>query len=216
MKKLFALLPLTLLAVLPFLVKQRIQGATNPAASFPTSEQALTQNMPEWANRIIDELNARVKQAEENLGNYNQLHLLYIPTNLMTNQLLHFVEQHLRSETNVVIKQLLYEEMRSGRLTQLPESFFDTQPTYNKLPEERLKVEYEDKIRYSQILQKIIKEYRSRSFKRSQELMEYQILKQKVETAKTLYAEFLMKLRQSGIATDQKDKRKPYATVING
>lgn len=81
-----------------------------------------------WLEDSTRQLKARVEEAEQKLANYSRAHDL-IPLdgkeNLAVEKLVSLHDQVLRAETDRILKQSLYEEVKQGRVEQLPEAFSD-------------------------------------------------------------------------------------------
>lgn len=98
-------------------------------------------NASEWLERSTRELKARVEQAEQALANYSRDKNFFTTegkeNNLTAGKLAQMYEQMTRAETERMIKQSLYEEVRQGRVEQLPEAFSNQQTLglQNKLGE---------------------------------------------------------------------------------
>ena len=86
-------------------------------------------NASEWLERSTRELRARVEQAEQKLTDYT-LHNNIFTTDgketLTTDKLSRLHDQSTRAETDRILKASLYEEVKAGRVAQLPEAFADT------------------------------------------------------------------------------------------
>lgn len=98
-------------------------------------------NATDWLDRSTRELKARVEQAEQALANYSRDKNFFTTegkeNNLTAGKLAQMYEQMTRAETERMIKQSLYEEVRQGRVEQLPEAFANQQTLslQNKLDE---------------------------------------------------------------------------------
>lgn len=85
-------------------------------------------NATAWLERTTDELKTKVRDSEQALGNYTRDHNIYAPDakdTLMTAKLSRLHGEVLRAETDRMLKESLYEEVRAGRIAQLPEAFAD-------------------------------------------------------------------------------------------
>jgi capsular exopolysaccharide synthesis family protein len=82
-----------------------------------------------WLDRTTRELMAKVQQAEQELasyGNYNDIfNTEKSQSNLVTEKLSNLYGEAIKAETDRKIKQSLYEEVRQGRVAQLPDAFSD-------------------------------------------------------------------------------------------
>jgi succinoglycan biosynthesis transport protein ExoP len=83
----------------------------------------------EWLDRTTRELQAKVQQAEAALVSYMREHNMYATpdarSTLSTDKLSRLHEQATRAEVDRILKQSLYEEVKAGRVAQLPEAFSD-------------------------------------------------------------------------------------------
>jgi len=89
-------------------------------------------------------LQSQVKQAEESLANYTNSHNIFSTEGketLTTDKLARLHEQVLRAETDRIVKQSLYEEVRAGRVDRLPEAFTDPATTELKAKLKQLATE---------------------------------------------------------------------------
>ena len=98
------------------------------ARSFQNKTKKFT-NAKDWLDRSTRELKAKVEQAETALLDYTRDHNIMSTdekSSLATDKYLRLHEQVSRLETERALKQSLYEEVKAGRVTKLPESFADT------------------------------------------------------------------------------------------
>jgi polysaccharide biosynthesis transport protein len=95
-------------------------------ASFQNKTDKIT-NTSRALDRSTVELKDRMRQAEEALGRYSENHNIVSPSQirLPADKLLRLHEQYMRASSELVVKQSLYDEVRQGRGSQLPESFTD-------------------------------------------------------------------------------------------
>jgi len=81
-----------------------------------------------WLNARTRELQAKVQQAEAELAAYTSSHNIFSTDgreNLTIEKLSGLHGQVMKAETERLLKQSLYEEVRQGRVAQLPEAFAD-------------------------------------------------------------------------------------------
>jgi capsular exopolysaccharide synthesis family protein len=81
-----------------------------------------------WLEDSTRKLKARVEEAEQKLANYSRAHNIFSlegKESLTTNKLARLHEQATRAESDRILKQSLYDEVRQGRVAQLPEAFTD-------------------------------------------------------------------------------------------
>ncbi|HKQ03917.1 MAG TPA: polysaccharide biosynthesis tyrosine autokinase [Blastocatellia bacterium] len=82
----------------------------------------------DWLDRSTRELKAKVQQAEQALANYTRENNIFSTEGketLTADKLSRLHEQVMRAETDRMLKQSLYEEVKMGRVAQLPEAFAD-------------------------------------------------------------------------------------------
>jgi succinoglycan biosynthesis transport protein ExoP len=200
-------------------------------------------NTSGWLERSTRELEGKVKQAEQEMANYNRDHGIYSTQGqqtLTSDKLVRLHDQAMRAEMDVLLKRSLYEEVRQGRVEQLPEAFSDTkisdlQKKLNDLSvsvaqlsvsygpenprvtevqqqmvklqeqidagrkrlEEKIKADYERSARDEQSLRAALDHAKSEAVQQDQTAIQYNILKQNLDTAKLLYTEFLQKTNQA-------------------
>ncbi len=81
-----------------------------------------------WLEESTRKLKAQVEQAEAALANYSRLNNIFSlegKENLTAEKLVRLHDQVMRAETDLLLKQSLYEEVKRGRVAQLPEAFAD-------------------------------------------------------------------------------------------
>jgi len=202
-------------------------------------------NTSEWLDKSTREFKARVEEAEQNLVNYSKVHNIYSiegKENLATDKLTRLHDQATRSQTDRMLKESLYQEVKAGRVAQLPEAFSD--PKTNDLEkklgeltteaaqldvtygpknsrviekreqiaaiqrqitesraslEEKLKADYERSVRDEASLQAALNLAKTEAAQQNQDAIQFNILKQEVETTKALYKDFLQKTNQAKI-----------------
>ena len=208
-----------------------------------------------WLDRTTRSLLAQVQQAEQSLANYSSSHNIFGGTeaqNLTGEKLANLYGQALKAETDRILKQSIYEEVKKGRVAQLPEAFADSrtaqlQADLNKLQlksaelnarygpenpkvietrqqiveletiiaggtrnlEERLRADYERAVRDETLIKESLERAKSEAIEQNQAAIQFNILKQNVETSKALYNDFLQKTNQANIqrADQGKDLR---------
>jgi capsular exopolysaccharide synthesis family protein len=96
--------------------------------SFENKTSKIT-NSASWLDLTTRQLMAKVQQAEQELANYSSHNEIFSTdekqTSLVADKLSNLYGQAIRTETDRKIKQSLYEEVRQGRVAQLPEAFSD-------------------------------------------------------------------------------------------
>jgi succinoglycan biosynthesis transport protein ExoP len=199
----------------------------------------------EWLDRSTRELKARVEEAEQKLADYSGQHNIYSlegKETLATDKLSRLHDQATRAQTDLMLKQSLFEEVKAGRVAQLPDAFSDPKtndlqkklgelkvevsqleitfgPKNPKLVEkrqeivaieqqikdsrsgleEKLKADYERAVRDEASLQSALNVAKAEAAQQNQAAIQFNILKQEVETTKSLYKDFLQKTNQARI-----------------
>jgi capsular exopolysaccharide synthesis family protein len=98
------------------------------------SQTANFTNSSEWLDRSTRELKGKVEQAEQALANYTRDHNIFTLTEnskdtLTTEKLTRLHDQAIRAETDRLLKQSLYEQVKAGRITEMPDAFSDPKIT---------------------------------------------------------------------------------------
>src|ERR1044072_223368 len=96
-------------------------------SSFRSRTEKFT-NASDWLDRTTRELKAKVQQAEQALADYTRTHNIFSTEGketLTTDKLARLHEQATRAETERILKQSIYEEVKAGRAAQLPAAFQD-------------------------------------------------------------------------------------------
>jgi capsular exopolysaccharide synthesis family protein len=82
----------------------------------------------EWLTRSTRELEAKVQQAEQELASYSRYHNIFSTDGKETltgEKLSRLHDQATRAETDRILKESLYQEVKAGRVAQLPDAFSD-------------------------------------------------------------------------------------------
>jgi polysaccharide biosynthesis transport protein len=212
--------------------------------NFRTKTEKFTTTS-DWLDRSTRELEANVEKAEQELAGYTRDNNIFATEGketLISDKLSRLHDQVMRAETDRIIKHSLYEEVKAGRVAQLPESFSDgrlseLQKKLGELTvtaaqldvkygpdnprvvetrqqitaiqteidrgrrslEEKLRSEYERAVREEQALKAALDRSKSEAVQQNQAFIQYNILKQNVDTAKSLYKDFLQRYNQSKI-----------------
>src|SRR5215471_14260798 len=202
-------------------------------------------NTAGWLDRETRELKARVEEAEQNLANYTKDHNLLSTDGketLTNEKLARLHDQATRAETERILKESLYQEVKSGRAGQLPEAFSDPKlgalqsklgelavtsaqletkygPDHPKMVEvkqqmaviqqqidasrgqleEKLRADYERAVRDEKSLQAALDLAKGEAVRQNQANIQFSLLKQDVETAKSMYTDFLNKTNQAKV-----------------
>lgn len=200
----------------------------------------------EWLNRSTRELRAKVEQAEQKLVDFTRRNNIISPEgteNLVTEKLTRLHAQVLQSETERILKESLYEEVKKGRVAQLPEAFNDAKSVElekklgelttseallnarfgpknpkvievreqiaslkeqmtagRQMLEEKLKADYERAVRDERSIRQAFERARQEAAEQNQASIQFNLLKQEVSTAKTLYTDFLQRTNQADVA----------------
>lgn len=198
-----------------------------------------------WLDTSTRELQAQVQRAEQALADYTRTNNIFATDakeDLTTTKLAELHGQVMKAETDRLLKQSLYEEVKRGNVSKLPEAFSNqsTNALQQKLSEltvtaaqmgvkygsrnpkvieiqqqmealrkeidssrgtleEKLKADYERAVRDEGALKAALNRAKSEAVQQNQTAIQYNILKQNVETAKSLYTDFLGKTKQADI-----------------
>ncbi|MEP7341431.1 MAG: polysaccharide biosynthesis tyrosine autokinase [Acidobacteriota bacterium] len=209
-------------------------------------------NTSSWLNRSTRDLESQMQKAEQAIADYTRANGIFSTEgkeDLTTTKLSHLYDQTMRAETDRLIKQSLYEEVRQGRVAQLPEAFSNTATSdlQKKLSDltvaaaqlnakygadnprvvevkdqvvalreeisktrtqlaEKLKADYERAQRDEASLKAALGRAKGEAVQQNQTAIQFNILKQNVETAKSLYTDFLQKTRQADIEMAQQSR----------
>jgi polysaccharide biosynthesis transport protein len=198
-----------------------------------------------WLDKSTRDLQAQQQKAEQALADYTRNNNIFATEgkdDLTTTKLAELHGQAMKAETERSLKQSLFEEVKRGNVSKLPEAFSDQ--TINELQkkvgeltvtsaqlnvkygsrnpkvievqeqmdalrkeinekvvrlEERLKAEYERAVRDENSLKAALTRAKGEAVQQNQTAIQYNILKQNVETAKALYTDFLQKTKQAEI-----------------
>jgi polysaccharide biosynthesis transport protein len=202
-----------------------------------------------WLDTTTRELRARFERAEQAMADYTRTHNIFSADGketLTTDKMAKLHEHATRAETERMIKQSLYEEVKAGRGAQLPAMFSDLklnalqtkleeqQAIYDKLAlkfgpdnpliieakqqlaslqkqietnrhalEEKLKSEYEVAARDEQALKAALNLSKGDAVQQNQDAIQFNLLKQEVDTAQALYKDFLQKTSQAQVEVAQ-------------
>ena len=203
-----------------------------------------------WLDTTTRELQARVERSEQALANYSKEHNIFSTDGkgetLTTDKLSRLHDQTNRTEMERILKQSVYEEVKAGRVAELPAAFSDTKLTtlqtkldelqltaekldqkygpdhpevkntrleiknakaqmesYRKALEDKLKAEYELATRDEKSLKVALGHAKGEAVQQNQDAIQYNILKQEVDTAKAMYTDFLQKTSQAKVEVAQ-------------
>src|SRR5881296_1064713 len=203
----------------------------------------------EWLDRSTRELKSKIERSEQALADYTKNNNIYSTegkATLITEKLSRLHDLATRAETDRILKESLYEQVRQGRVAQIPEAFADAQtaelqrklgelatsaaelsvtygPKYPRMAEinqqmyairdqiaasrglleDKLKADYERVVRDENALKAALAEAKAGAAEENQRAIQYSILKQDVDTAKSLYTEFLQKTNQAYLEVAQ-------------
>ena len=206
-------------------------------------------NASSWLENSADKMKARVREAEQALANYTRDHNIFTTqgqNTLTSDRLVRLHDQVMRAEADVLIKGSLYEEVKRGRVANLPAAYGDSRisdlqkklsdlsiqaatldVTYGsehekvreikqqmtvvqeqiegsrKALEEKTLVDYERAVREQQSLKASLEQAKGEAVQQDQAAIQYSILKQDVDTANSLYTEFLHKTSQADLELAQ-------------
>jgi succinoglycan biosynthesis transport protein ExoP len=98
-----------------------------------------------WLDRTTRQLKAQMEQAEAVLADYSKNNNIFFSTDekqsLVVGKLADLYSKSLKAETDAQSKESLYNEVKQGRVTQLPEAFSDPAITQNQAKLGGLRVE---------------------------------------------------------------------------
>lgn len=216
--------------------------------SFETKTEEFT-NASNWLDVTTRELKAKVEKAEQELADYTREHNIFSTDSkqsLTTDKLSRLHDQATRTETDRILKQSVYEEVKAGRGAGLPAAFADSKITAlqskieelegteanldlkygpdhphvveikqqikiarnqlassRKALEDKLKSEYELAARDEQSLKTALNQAKGEAVQQNQDAIQFNILRQEVDTAKGLYTDFLQKTSQAKVEVAQ-------------
>jgi polysaccharide biosynthesis transport protein len=202
-------------------------------------------NASEWLDKSTRELQTRVQQAEQALADYSSRHNIYSlegKENLAIDKLTRLHNEATRAETERMLKQSLFEQVKAGNADKLPDMFTDPKlselqkklgeltVSYSQLDvtygpknprvmevkqqmiaiqqqiddsrkslEGRLKADYERAVRDEASFKSALEQARAEAAQQNQASIQFNILKQEVETNKQMYQDFLQKTNQAKI-----------------
>jgi polysaccharide biosynthesis transport protein len=206
-------------------------------------------NASKWLETTTRELMARVEHAEQALADYTKANNIFSTEGketLTTDKLSRLHDQATRVETERILKQSVYEEVKAGRVSQLPAAFSDPkiaalqtkleelQATLENLGlkygqehpqvvaarlqiattraqldanrkalEEKLKGEYQLAVRDEGSLKAALDRAKGEAVTQNQNNIQLSILKTEVDTAKSMYTDFLNKTNQAKVEVAQ-------------
>jgi polysaccharide biosynthesis transport protein len=206
-------------------------------------------NTSKWLETTTRELMARVERAEQDLADYTKANNIFSTEGketLTTDKLSRLHDQATRAETERILKQSVYEEVKAGRLAELPVAFSDPkiaalqakldelQGNLDKLGlkygqdhpqvlttkteivttraqldasrkglEQKLKGEYELAVRDETSLKAALDRAKGEAVQQNQNNIQLSILKTEVDTAKSMYTDFLNKTNQAKVEVAQ-------------
>lgn len=198
-----------------------------------------------WLDKTTRSLQAQMQQAEQALANYSNTHNIFSTdekSNMAVEKLSDIYGQALKAETDRILKQSVYEEVRKGRVAQLPEAFADSKTTQfqskladlqlkaaelnarfgpenprvveikgqveqlqqllasgTKNLEEKLKADFERAAREEKLIKDSLEQAKQEAIQQNQATIQFNLLKQNVETTKSLYNDFLQKTNQANL-----------------
>jgi polysaccharide biosynthesis transport protein len=109
------------------------------------SKTAKSSSSATWLDRTTRRLKAQMEEAERNLADYSKHNDIFFSTdekqNLVVGKLADLFDKALKSEVNANSKASLYEEVKKGRVTRLPEAFSDPGIMQNQVKLGGLRIE---------------------------------------------------------------------------
>ena len=202
-----------------------------------------------WLDTTTRELKAKVERADQELADYTKTHNIFSTEgkeSLTTDKLSRLHDQATRVETERILKQSVYEEVKAGRLSGLPAAFSDPKisalqskleeleanleklglkygpehksiieakleisstraqlESSRKTLEDKLKGEYALAVRDEQSLKAALSGAKGEAVTQNQANIQYSMLKTDLDTAKSMYKEFLEKTNQAKVEVAQ-------------
>jgi len=212
--------------------------------NFKTQTEKFTDTS-DWLDRSTRELKTKVEKAEQALADYTREHHIFSTDGketLTTEKLSRLHDQLTRAETDRLLKQSLYEELKAGHISQLPETYVDARLTNLRVKladlqtqagelsvkygprnpkvievnqeititqqqieegmqalQEKLKGEYDRALQDEKTLNAALEQSKMAAEKENQDAIQFSILRQEVDTAKSLYTDFLQKTNQANL-----------------
>jgi succinoglycan biosynthesis transport protein ExoP len=212
--------------------------------SFQNSTEKFTKTSS-WLDQMTRSLKAKVEQSEAEVANYTREHNLFSidgKETLNTEKLSRLFDQYTRAESDRILKESLYEEVKAGRVDRLTEAFSDPRtadlqkkagelsvqlaqlnvkygpdnPKVAEVKQElgaieeqltgsrtqlegKLKADYERAVRDERSLKAALEEAKAEAVQQNTANIQFNILKQEVDTAKQLYTDFLQKTNQAQV-----------------
>jgi len=216
--------------------------------NFENKTQKFT-DAAKWLNDSTNRLKAKVQEAEEKLAAYTREHGIFLTDKdgtLTTTKLSRLHDEALRAESERVLKESLYQEVKEGRVQKNPEAYADllfksspkmvelqkqiadlqsqeaelsvrygpenpkVREVHEKITvvqtqiaeslhslEEKLKTEYERALRDEQKFKSMLVGAKGEATVQTEAAIQFNLLKQEVETNKQLYQDFLNKTNQA-------------------
>ena len=202
-----------------------------------------------WLDTTTRELKAKVEIAEQELTDYTKAHNIFSTEGketLTTDKLSRLHEQAMRAETERTLKQSVYEEVKAGRMSELPAAFADPRigllqtkledlkanleklqlkygpehpnvqtaeleiraaesqlNTSRHALEAKLKSDFELALRDEKSLKSAFDKAKTEAVAQNQAAIQFNILKTEVDTAKSMYTDFLQKTSQAKVEVAQ-------------
>ena len=99
------------------------------------NKTAKSSSSATWLDRTTRQLKAQMEEAERNLADYSNNNDIFFSTdekqNLVVTKLADLYDKSLKAEVNANSKASLYDEVKNGRVSRLPEAFSDPGITQN-------------------------------------------------------------------------------------
>ncbi|MGH9754238.1 MAG: GumC family protein [Blastocatellia bacterium] len=110
------------------------------------NKTAKSSSSASWLDRTTRQLKAQMEQAEAVLAEYSSYNNIFFSTddkqNLVVGKLADLYDKSLKAEMDAKSKESLYEEVKAGRVAQLPEVFSDPGITQNQAKLANLRIEF--------------------------------------------------------------------------
>ncbi|HYM00623.1 MAG TPA: polysaccharide biosynthesis tyrosine autokinase [Blastocatellia bacterium] len=212
--------------------------------SFQNSTEKFTKTSG-WLEQMTAELQSRVEKAQQDVENYTREHNMFSADGketLTADRLSRLFDEETKAESNRILKQSLYEQVKAGHLGELPEAYSDPRavelekkigelnvglaqlnvkygPDNPRLTEvkqqidtlqqqldasrvrleAKLKADYERAVTDENSLKAALDQAKADAVQQNEAGIQLNILKQRVDTAKQLYTDFLQKESQAKV-----------------
>ena len=212
--------------------------------TFQNSTEKFTKTSG-WLEQMTGELQSKVEKAQQDVENYTREHNMFSADGketLTADRLSRLFDEETKAESNRILKQSLYEQVKAGHLSELPEAYADPRaaelekrmgeltvslaqlnvkygPDNPRLAEvkqqisalqqqldtsrtrleAKLKADYERAVTDENALKSALDNAKADAVQQNEAAIQLNILKQRVDTSKQLYTDFLQKESQAKV-----------------